>query len=73
MSQNYNYLNKVYGKHTVALEFLADFGIDIVKNVTKSPELGKNLVGVGSNPNFLRLNAQYAQYGRYPKVLQNLG
>ena len=73
MSQNYNYLNQFYGKHTVALEFLADAGINIVKNVTKSPELGKNLVGVGSNPDFLRLNAQYAQYGRYPKVLQNLG
>jgi hypothetical protein len=73
MSQSYNYLNKIYGKHTVALEFLAEAGINIVNNVTKSPELGKNLVGVGSNPNFLRLNAQYAQYGRYPKVLQNLG
>lgn len=73
MSQNYNYLNQFCRKHTVALEFLADAGINIVNNVTKSPELGKNLVGVGSNPDFLRLNAQYAQYGRYPKVLQNLG
>jgi hypothetical protein len=73
MSQNHNYLNKVYGKHTVALEFLAEAGINTVKNVIKSPELGKKLVGVSPNPNLLRLNAQYAQYGRYPKVLQNLG
>ncbi len=73
MNGESNNFNKLYRKYTVALEFLADSGIDIVKNVIESPELGKNPVGVGSNPNFLRLNAQYAQYGRYPKVLQNLG
>ena len=73
MSQNYNYLNKVYGKHTVALEFLAEAGIDIVKNVTKSPEMGKNLVGVGSNPNFFRPNRQNSTFDIYPKILRNLG
>jgi hypothetical protein len=57
----------------VPLEFLADAGINIVNNVTKSPKLGKNLVGVKPDPVFLRLNAQYAQYARYPKILQNLG
>jgi hypothetical protein len=73
MNGESNNFNKLYGKHTVALEFLADSGINIVKNVIKSPELGKNQLGVKPDPVFLRLNAQYAQYGRYPKVLQNLG
>ena len=73
MSQNYNYLNQFCRKHTVALEFLADAGINIVKNVTKSPEMGKNLVGVGSNPNFFRLNRQNSTFDIYPKILRNLG
>ena len=72
MTRNENYLKILYGKHTVALEFLADAGINIVKNVTNNQNLGKNNLGVRVDPKFLRLNAQYAQYGRYPKVLQNL-
>jgi hypothetical protein len=73
MNGESNNFNKLYRKHTVAIEFLADSGIDIVKNVIKSPELGKNLVGVGSNPNFLRLNRQNSTFDIYPKILRNLG
>jgi len=71
MSRNSDYLNNFYGKHTVALEFLAEAGIKVDNNVINSPKLGTNLAGVGSNPGFLRLNTQ-TSFNRYPIVLQSL-
>jgi|GEM_PF-4614364 len=71
MSRSSDYLNKFYGKQTVALEFLAEAGIKVANNVINSTKLGTNLAEVGSNPGFLRLNTQ-TSFNRYPKVLLNL-
>jgi hypothetical protein len=58
----------LHGKHTVALEFLADAGVITPKSVTKALEMGKESLGVESDPDFLRI----CQHYRYPVVLRNV-
>jgi hypothetical protein len=69
MSKYADYFKDLHGKHTVALEFLADAGVITPKNVTKALEMGKESLGVKSNPNFLRLRESFS---RYPNVLRGL-
>jgi hypothetical protein len=69
MGKYSDYFKNLYGKHTVALEYLADAGVITPKNVRNFDKMGTKETGVGPDPNFLRV---CERFGRYPGVLKNV-